>query len=223
MTDPAPPRERRRYDSSGRQARAEGNRLRILEAAHDLFLADGYTPTTIAAIAKRAEVSGPTVYAAFGTKAAILQRAIEVSLAGDDDEVALIDRPVAQWVHEADTAAELLARYAVMMADVAGRAAAIFDVLQRAADTDADLAALVAEFEEQRLQGAQWIAEGVVARTKLPKGRTQDQVRDLVWLCNAPEQWTLLVTRRGWSRDAYVAWATAALQQALDPPPKIVG
>ena len=46
----------------------------------------GYGATTITAIATRAEVSAPTVYAAFGTKAEVLKRVIDVALAGGVSE-----------------------------------------------------------------------------------------------------------------------------------------
>jgi AcrR family transcriptional regulator len=46
--------------------------LTILDAAQELFLADGYAVTSIEAIAARARVSRQTVYDAFGDKAALL-------------------------------------------------------------------------------------------------------------------------------------------------------
>jgi AcrR family transcriptional regulator len=211
-------RATRRYDSSGRQARAATSRRRILDQAHDLFVADGYGSTTIAAIAEAAEVSAPTVYAAFGTKAELLRRVIEVAVAGDEQEVPVVERPIARWVEEADTAEEVLARYAVMMGDLGQRAAPVYDVLARAADAEPELVELAERFEVQRLSGADRIAGYVQARGGLPPGRTRASVRDLIWLCNAPEQYTLLVTKRGWSQARYVAWATDALLRLLQPP-----
>ena len=47
----SPVNTRRRYDSSGRRKRACQTRDLIADAARQLFLADGYAATTVAAIA----------------------------------------------------------------------------------------------------------------------------------------------------------------------------
>lgn len=214
----------RRYDSSRRQARAAENRRRVVDAAHRLFVTHGFAATTVAAVAAAAEVSVPTVYDGFGSKAELLRQAIDVALAGDDAPIPVADRPIATWVYEADTADELLGRYAVMMGEVAGRAGPIYDVLVRAADTDPELARLVETFEAQRLTAATRLAEAVRDRGGLPAGSDVDTVRDVVWLCNAPELHTMLVGRRGWSTERYVAWARHALVQLVTtaPPPGAV-
>jgi AcrR family transcriptional regulator len=213
MTDPQP--GSRRYDSSRRVARAQETKRRIVAAAHDLFVAQGFGATTIAAIAEAADVSAPTVYAGFPTKAALLRRAIEVALAGDDEAIVVADRPTAQWVYAADTATELLRRYATMMGEVASRSGPIFAVLAKAADADPELAQLLDEFEQQRLRAATGIARAVQDRGGLPAGRSLAEARDLVWLCNAPEVYTLLTAKRGWSDARYVRWAEQALTQLV--------
>lgn len=88
----------------------------------------------------------PTVYANFASKAEVLRRAIEVALAGDDEAIAVADRPTALWVHEAETGEELLARYAVMIGEMAARVAPIYSVLVAAADAEPELAALLKTF-----------------------------------------------------------------------------
>src|SRR3990170_6884362 len=87
----APPR---RYDASRRQADAAERRARIVTAAQDLFLTQGYGATSIAAIAEAADVSTPTVYAQFESKAGILARMVGVAVAGDFDDAGLArERP----------------------------------------------------------------------------------------------------------------------------------
>src|SRR5262249_39590695 len=51
-----------------RQAQVAHTEERILAAATELFLADGYTATTLEAVARRARVGARTVYLRFGTK-----------------------------------------------------------------------------------------------------------------------------------------------------------
>src|SRR5512146_1142850 len=55
-----------------RQRQLELTRTVILEAATELFVANGYVATTIERIAAEAGVAPSTVYATFGTKVAIL-------------------------------------------------------------------------------------------------------------------------------------------------------
>jgi AcrR family transcriptional regulator len=214
-----PARSPRRYDSSRRQARAAENRRRIVRAAHELFVSRGFSATTVAAIADAADVSVPTVYDGFGSKAELLKQAIDVAFAGDDEAIPVADRPTAAWVNEAETAEELLRRFAVMMGELGERSAPIYDVLIRAADTEPGLAELLGSFEDQRLTAATRIASAVRDRDGLPPGRSVDAARDVIWLYMAPEIYTMLVTKRRWSTDQYVEWARHALVQLVLTPP----
>ena len=57
-----------------RQAQIAQTEQRIVVAATELFLADGYVATTLEAVAKHAQVGARTVYLRFGTKAALFKR-----------------------------------------------------------------------------------------------------------------------------------------------------
>jgi AcrR family transcriptional regulator len=217
MSEPA--QASRRYDSSGRQAAAAETRRRIVRAASDLFVEHGWAGTTVAAVAEVAGVSAPTVFAGFGSKALLLKAAIDVALAGDDRAVPVSARPTARWVAEAPSAAEVLARYAVMMGELAQRAGPIYEVLLRAAGSDPELSSLLADLEQQRLRAASGVAAAVQERGGLPPGRTVDEARDVIWLCNAPELYVNLVRRRRWSTKRYVAWARDALTKLVLEPP----
>ena len=207
---------RRQYDSSRRRARAAESRRRTVEAAHELFVAHGYAATTIAAIAAAADVSVPTVYAGFKRgKAEILRHAIDVAIAGDDAPVAIRDRPTSVWVYEATTAEELLSRHAVLMGELAQRASPIYSVLVRAADAEPELADLLASLEAQRLRAASRLAAAVRDRGGLREGRSLAYARDVIWVCTAPENYTMLVTTRGWSTRRYVEWARTTLVRLL--------
>ena len=218
MNNPKQPLKRA-YDASRRQATALDTRRLIVSAAHDMFVQHGFAATTIVAIAKAANVSTPTVYANFASKAALLQRAIEVAFAGDDEPVAVIDRPTAKWVYEATTVEELLSRYAAMAGELSSRAGRIYSVLVGAADAEPELAALLKTFEAQRLRAATMIAQGIRDRGGLPPGRTVEEARDIIWLCIAPEVYSLLTDRRVWSAKRYVAWVRNALLQLVAVPP----
>jgi hypothetical protein len=164
-------------------------------------------------------VSAPTIFTAFGTKAGILKRCIDVALAGDPTDVPVADRPLSQWVYESDDAVELLGRYATMMGVLAKRAAPIYDVLVRAADSDPDLQELLGDLERQRHRAARMVADAVVTRNALAPGRTARNARDTIWLLNDPTIYTKLTGPRGWTHSQYVSWARDSLvKMVLEEP-----
>src|SRR5215472_17397628 len=77
----------------GGQARTRLARTAVIAAARALFVVRGYPATTIEAISDQSDVPPATVYRLFSSKLGILVELIDVSIAGDDDAVALPDRP----------------------------------------------------------------------------------------------------------------------------------
>ena len=82
----------RPYRSARREAQASETRTRIVRSARDLFLEKGFPATTIAAIARHAEVAADTVYASFGSKAALLKAVLDVAIGGDEQDLKMLDR-----------------------------------------------------------------------------------------------------------------------------------
>src|ERR1700709_163915 len=76
-------KRRRRYESPRREQQARKTRHEVLTAAEDLFLAQGFAGTTVAAIAARAEVSVETVYKTFGGKPGLVRAICERALQGE--------------------------------------------------------------------------------------------------------------------------------------------
>src|SRR5215469_12125148 len=75
-----------------RAARVAETEERILAAAHDLFVRDGYAATTLTAVADAARVAHRTVYVRFGTKAELLKRVIDVAIVGDTQDIDVASR-----------------------------------------------------------------------------------------------------------------------------------
>src|SRR5215216_4709746 len=86
---------RRPYHSPKRAAAALKTRQAIRAAAETLFLRDGYTRTTMKAIAERAGVSEKTMYLTYATKANLLREVIQVAVRGDESRATLAERP--EW------------------------------------------------------------------------------------------------------------------------------
>jgi len=116
-----------------RAARVRENEERIVRAAHDLFVRDGYQGTTLTAVADAAGVAHRTVYVRFGTKAALLKRVIDVALVGDLAPVEVIGR---DWYRAATTAPTLEERIAAMAKGSARLMASAADVIAVAREAE---------------------------------------------------------------------------------------
>ena len=113
----------RSYRSPRREAQATQTRARIIAVAARRFLGHGYSGTTMRAVAADAGVALPTVELAFGTKARLLKAAIDVAIAGDDEQVAMLDRSWAARAEFVADPAEFIAAFAQQLTASAGRAA----------------------------------------------------------------------------------------------------
>ncbi|MDQ3641393.1 MAG: TetR/AcrR family transcriptional regulator, partial [Actinomycetota bacterium] len=80
----------------------------MVEAARLLFVRDGYASTTIHALAEEAGVAVQTIYASFGSKREVLKELFDTSVVGDDEQVALADRPEwRDWEEESEPARQI--------------------------------------------------------------------------------------------------------------------
>lgn len=82
----------RHYDSSRRRAQAAATRATIADAARALFVDNGWAGTTMRAVAARAGVAEPTVYAAYSNKTGLalaLIAAIEADADADQTHAQL--------------------------------------------------------------------------------------------------------------------------------------
>lgn len=213
-----PPELRRAYDASGRRERARQTRLEILGAAQRLLPARGYAATTILAVAEEAGVSVETIYGTFGSKAGLARDALRAALRGDDEPVPLTERPEIMRIREEPDPRRQLELYAQFLPGANARIAPLVRVLWAAADADQELATVLAEHEQNRLDGMTQFAQELHKRGGLRKGLSTDEARDTLWSLNSIELYELLVTRRGWSRDRYAKWLKETLTAALMDP-----
>lgn len=198
-----------------RQERARATRLAVLDAARELFVADGYGATTIQAIADEAKVAVQTVYAVFGNKRAILSELLDVSIAGDGDQVVVNAREWMQPVWDAPTAPERLGAYAAAVARIMQSAGDVFAVVTAAAATDPEVIELADTTEARRRQGATAVVDSVRSVGALRPGLTADHAVDVLWLLNSPLVYTQLVRRAAWPVDRYQAWLADTMVQQL--------
>ena len=118
------------------QARTRLARRAVVTAAQALFLERGYAATTIDAISNLADVPPATVYRLFISKLGILKALLDTSIGGDDQPLAVPDRPgVAALFAEPDPA-KLLAGFAGITAAINQRSNDVYRVLDSAAGSD---------------------------------------------------------------------------------------
>lgn len=206
---------KRTYDSAQRQEQARATRSRIRDAATDLFITDGYAATTITGIAKAAGVSAPTVYAAFGNKAAILSEAIDVALAGDDDRVAIADRPEAAATAAAQTATEASALFARFATQILDRAGLLLRAADAAAQQHSDLYPLWLAGHRGRLADMKGAALGFATAGFLRDDITVDQAAELLWVHTDPSTYSSLRLILGWTSAQYEEWLRRTIESTL--------
>ena len=219
MSDDARPR--RKYDASRRREQAAGTRVRIVEAAGRVFLARGYVGATIPAIAAEAGVAVETVYRSASGKAGLLAAAVQAALAGGVEraERPVEDRPGIRRVIEESDPRQQLASYAATQPGVWSRVGPLLRVLDAAAGTDPELAALAERLAQQRLVGMNRFAEFLSSSGTLRAGLPAGRAADLIWTICAQANFDALVTARGWTHQEYRDWLTEMLAAALLPVP----
>ena len=125
-----------RCDRCGKrgQARTRLARAAVVDAARTLFLERGYGATTIEAISASSDVPPATVYRLFSSKRGILKALLDVSIAGDDEAVALADRPHVRSLVDDPDPKNQLAGFVGITAQVNSRTAPIYRILVSAAE-----------------------------------------------------------------------------------------
>lgn len=207
----------RGYDSPRRREQALATRARVLAAAGELFLARGYRATTTAAIARAAGVSEASVFAAFGSKAALLVAVIGATVAGTAEEVPLRERPEWRRLATEKDKARAAAGFAGFVRSAHNGTWRLLAMVRAAAEGDPELAAAAARAGEARRSDCEWFVTAVLG---LPASRpdTADLV-DVLWAQTSVEVYRLLVVESGWPAERYEAWLTVTLcrEFGVDP------
>jgi AcrR family transcriptional regulator len=192
---------------SARRVQTELTEARIIAAAADLFVAQGYAATTLAAVAEHAGVGHRTVYVRFGTKAALFARVIDSGVAGD---------PEASEAPNGPDAATRIAQFARAGAQIMQRTGELFEVAQQAASIEASLAG----------NGQQGLRSTRAVHREFWQGLADDGLlsaelggsagADLTWLIDTTtvlgSAETFVAGRQlfGWTSQAYEQWLSTS-------------
>ena len=206
---------KRPYRSVARAAAAKETRRRIRAVAAERFVADGYTATSMKAVAAAADVSERTVYLAFPTKAALLAECIRVAVRGDDDAAPLLARERSRQLLEAPPE-RMLGLLADASAELMGRAARLLAVGESVGPDDPQLGEARERGHAATSADMLEIAKAMKRAGALQRGMSPERAADIMYALAASESLYLrLVDHRGWSPAAYARTLERALAGVL--------
>jgi len=209
----------RSYAGRGHQARTRLARAAVIQAARALFLERGYAATTIEAVSDVSDVPPATVYRLFSSKLGILKALLDASIAGDDEAVALPDRPHIRALLADRDPRNQLSGLAGLIRGIMSRAEPLHRILVSAAGSDPEAAALLAELMRQRQHGHAQIARALACAGALRPNLRERDADDILHALTSPEVYRLLVCDRRWPPERYEQWLKDILiDQLLSPP-----
>src|SRR6478752_2459455 len=167
----------RAYDNSSRAEAALATRRRIIEAAGEMLLRDGYHAMSVSALAANAGVSAQTVYNAVGGKAAVVKAVYDVLLVGDDAPVAMQDRPEFRAMSAAPDRETFMRAYAALCATIYERVGPLLGGLQD----------FVATIDRERRVGNTNALNALDQAHGLPPRLDREHFIDIVWTISSPE------------------------------------
>lgn len=206
----------RRYSMSLRDEQTAATRRRITDTAGRLFVERGYLGTTLSGIAEAAGVSVQTIYNLVGGKSVLLKTTYDFMLAGDDEPIPMIDRPIARAAFEATDGRSCLRAYARMGRVLNERVLPLLSILLAQVGTgDPDLRHFAETIDGEHTTGSGWVAAHVAERFGLRPGLDLASATDVLWALTSPELTERLVVRRNWSWERYEEWLATAMGDAL--------
>jgi AcrR family transcriptional regulator len=203
--------QKRRYHSPTRQQQAQLTRRKLLDAARRLFSARGYAATTLAAIAREAEVSPPTVTAVFGTKARLLNDLVSLMVRGDEEPSPLAERPWWQVMLSEPDPRQQLTLHATNVRHIHERSADVAEIVRGAASADPEIASMLRQLAVGRLRDARMVAESLGEKHALASDVSVDRAADLLWALCSHDLYRMLVVEQHWPPEDYEHWLALSL------------
>lgn len=190
-----------------RAARAADTRRRIEEAARRCFAERGYAATTLREVASEAGVAVQTVYAVFGSKAAIL-RSLRLQVVHDAEADAAWSEAL-----ESPTVEGAVSAFARSIRLRWEHGADIVATNADAARSDPGIRGEVEDAQRIRRSGIGMLGASLVRLdSKLaPAARLTAMLEALT----VTEAYRVLTAAHGWTPDEYEAWLHRAIRAAL--------
>jgi AcrR family transcriptional regulator len=198
-----------------RRARAKATEWRIVKAAYEVFCRQGYVGATMAQIAEAAGVAVQTVYFTFHTKAALLSRAYDFAVMGDEEPLAPERQPWYTAMRSEPAIPRAVRLFVTGVGEITRRVTPIRVAARVAADGDSETARVMAFHEKWRADGFREVLELLRTKAELRPGLTLERATDLLLLLAGADVYHFLVDSRGWSHDDWVDWTVAAVTEQI--------
>jgi len=213
----ARPVKKRSYDTASRQARSAETRQRIVDAARQLIVEQGYRATTIAAVAAAADVSVDTIYTLIGRKPVLVAELVEQAISGTDHAVVALEREQVVAVRAEPDPARKLERYAGAIADVHGRLAPLFVALRDASATESDAREVWKTINERRATNMIAFGDELREAGGLRDDLSVSDAADIIWTTASPEIYLLFTVDCQWSPQRFERWLADTWHRTLLP------
>lgn len=197
-----------------RAERALATRRRMLSAAQELFLQQGYAVTTMDQIAAAAGVAVQTMYYTFRTKGLLLREVVEVAAAGAERAAPVMDRGWALEMLSTRSPQRALALAVEHGTAIYERVAVLWPAVAEAAG-DPDVAAYWRTVGAGRREGQRRLVAHLAELGALRDGLDSDRATDLVVLLMGHDVYRSLVVDAGWTLPAFRTWLFATSVQQL--------
>jgi AcrR family transcriptional regulator len=204
----------RTYSNDARRAEASKTRRRILDAARRLFAEHGYAATSVAGIARTANVSTQTVYNSVGSKRDLLTALLELTMRLGASPIR--QRRIAESADPHEVIA-LTTRLRRRMMEGAGD---IVRFTAAAAGADAEVRAAYVEGQARSRAGLGRVVSRLAALGALRRDLDVERATDAAYTALHHALWTRLVDECGWSADEAERWFTDVLMAVLLEDPR---
>ncbi|GAB3913436.1 TetR family transcriptional regulator [Microlunatus endophyticus] len=196
-----------------RSAHAARTREAIIAAAAELFSAQGYTGTTMKAIAITAGVSVESVYLA-GSKSSLLATAMTVAFTGREGDRPLAEDPAYAAVFALPDPNLALNRYVELVSASIARSVGLWRTARAAADVEPEIRRLFDEVLARRRSDLELAGPWLVAHRLITPAEADDVVASLSVLVSH-EVYEHLVVQFGWPVTKYSAWLRSAIDRLI--------
>jgi AcrR family transcriptional regulator len=212
---------KRPYDARRRRERAaeerSATRGRVVDAARTLFLERGYIATTMADIAREAGVALQSVYSAGQSKADLLHLVTDSAVAGDSEEVMLVDRPEYAAIAAEPDPVRQIEMFADLIAATMERLAPVWIAYREAAAVDGKVAANLVAAHRRRHETFRIL----IRKVPEPDLRhDHNRSADTAWAVGSIDVFLLLRTVLEWDATEYAEWLRDTLVDQLIAPPR---
>jgi AcrR family transcriptional regulator len=197
---------RNSYHAPKREAAAARTREAIVAAAKHLFEQRGWAATTIRSISDAAGVSPKTVEGLFGTKAALLEAAVDYAIRGDFDPRPIAQREAIAQIEQAPDAATMLELHAAHIRRIHERSAAIARAVEQAAAADPIAADRWQQMNHNRTVAIERATETLLATPGRRRGLKEQDVTATFWVAHDWGTYRTLTEHAKLTPNQYEAW-----------------